>query len=345
MIGDAKLRRKPLEREQSIVKLCQILIVVFLLALSADFILAVEGKIAFTSNRDGEGAIYIMDGDGGNPFKLTEGTNPSWLPDGRSICFLYEDSLWVTDLNGATRQNLTKGRISDISSPAAWSPDGKQIAYWGGIGGVFGVYTMDADGRGSRLIAEGFVLHDDTLSWSRDGNRIVGAPVLPIKNGFGSDIVVMNANGVNHNNLTNDLRARHINPSWSPNGKYIAYVASPDPLRWWPPHNIHVMNADGTNPVILTREDRWAYEWNPTWSPDSRRIAFARQTPDGFHDIFTMKTDGGDLRNITQTHRVSEGSPLWSPPSLAVSRSGRLVTRWGEVKQNAKLHRRGESED
>ena len=331
------MRRKPLERDQSILKSCQILIVVFLLAQSADLVLAVEGKIAFTSIRDGEGAIYIMDGDGGNPFRLTEGTNPSWLPDGRSIGFLYKDSLWVTDLNGATRQNLTKGRINDISSPAAWSPDGKQIAFWGDIGGVSGVHTMDADGRGSRLIAEGFVLHDDTLSWSRDGNRIVGAPVRPIKNGFGSDIVVMNANGVNHNNLTNDLRARHINPSWSPNGKYIAYVASPDPLRWWPPHNIHVMNADGTNPVILTKEDRWAYEWNPTWSPDSRRIAFARQTPDGFHDIFTINADGGDVRNITQTHRVSEGNPAWSPPPLAVFSSGRLVTQWGNLKQGAKL--------
>ena len=141
------MRRKPLEREQSVLKSCQILIVVFLLAQSADLVLAVEGKIAFTSNRDGESTIYIMDGDGGNPFRLTEGTNPSWLPDGRSIGFLYKDSLWVTDLNGATRQNLTKGRINDISSPAAWSPDGNQIAYWGDLGGVSGVHTMDADGR------------------------------------------------------------------------------------------------------------------------------------------------------------------------------------------------------
>ena len=337
MIGDVKLRRKPLEREQSIVKLCQILIVVFLLALSADVILAVEGKIAFTSNRDGEGAIYIMDGDGGNPFKLTEGTNPSWLPDGQSIGFLYEHDLWVTDLNGTVLQNLTKGRLNDISSPAAWSTDGKQIAYWGDLGGVSGVYTMDADGRGSRLIAEGFVLHDDTLSWSRDGNRIVGAPVLPIKNGFGSDIVVMNANGVNHKNLTNNVRARNINPSWSPNGKYIAYVASPDPLRWWPPHNIHVMNADGTNQVILTEEGRWIYEWHPTWSPDSKTIAFVKQTPDGFHDIFTINRNGSDLRNITQTHRVSEASPAWSPAPEAVSSLGRFVTRWGEIKQDGKL--------
>lgn len=106
-----------------------LLLVLFLWIVVGGHAYAVEGKIAFTSNRDGEWAIYIMDGDGGNSYRLTEGTNPSWLPDGQSISFLYEDSFWVTDLNGATRQNLTKGRIDHISSPAAWSPDGNQIAY------------------------------------------------------------------------------------------------------------------------------------------------------------------------------------------------------------------------
>ena len=116
-----------------------------------------------------------MGADGGNPFKLAEGSNPSWLSDGQSMSFFYDSNLWMTDLNGATRRNLTKGRIKSISSPAAWSPDGKQVACWGNFGGVMGVHTMDADGRGIRLIAEGFLLHDDTLSWSSDGNKIAGA--------------------------------------------------------------------------------------------------------------------------------------------------------------------------
>ena len=342
------MRCKSLKRHRPYVRFCLFLIVVCLLATLADLALAVEGKIAFTSNRDGEEAIYIMDADGGNPFELTEGSNPSWLPDGQSISFLYDSNLWVTDLNGSTRQNLTKGRINHFSSPAAWSPDGKQIAYWGNLGGVMGVYTMNADGRGSRLIAEGFLLHDDTLSWSPDGRSIAYSEMRqldpPFKR-FGLDIVVMNANGVNHKNLTNDLRARNINPSWSPNGKYIAYVASPDPFRWWPPHNIHVMNADGTNPVIVTKEDRWAYEWNPTWSPDSKKIAFVKQTPDGFHDIFTMNADGSGLSNITQTHRIGEGAPAWSPAPQAVSSRARLITQWGDVKQGTGLHQRVHSED
>ena len=76
---------------------------IFLWCSVGSSIYGVEGKIAFTSNRDGEEAIYIMDADGGNPFELTEGSNPSWLPDGQSISFLYRGGLWVTDLNGSTR--------------------------------------------------------------------------------------------------------------------------------------------------------------------------------------------------------------------------------------------------
>ena len=87
------------------------------------------------------------------------------------------------------------------------------------------------------------------------------------------------------------------------------------------------MNADGTNQVILTEAGRWIYEEHPTWSLDSKKIAFVKQTPDGFHDIFTINVDGSGLRNITQTHRVSEGSPAWSPAPQAVSASGRMVTQ------------------
>ena len=330
------MRYKLLKKQLSLVRFGLFLVLVCLLAASADFALAVEGKIVFTSKRDGEKAIYVMDGDGGGQSKVAEGSYPAWHPDGQTISFLYEGDLWVTDLNGSNRQNLTNGRINLNSCvPTSWPPDGRQIAYWGNSDQGYGVYAMGTNGGNEQIVEAGWT-RDGRVSWSPDGRSIAYSEMRqldpPFKR-FGSDISVVNANGSNSVNLTVNPAPMNISASWSPDGKKIAYVASPKPFLWLPPHNIHVMSADGTDSVMLTQEERWGYEWNPTWSPDSRRIAFARQTPDGFKDIFSMNADGSDRRNLTQTHRVEEEYPAWSPGAQAVSSTARLVTQWGAVKQ------------
>lgn len=339
---------EPLKRLLSFVKLCMFLIGLLLLTAALNPVQAIEGKIAFTSNWDGEWAIYIMDGDGGNPYRLTDGGSPAWLPDGEKIGFVHDGDLWVIDREGTNRKNITKGRFKEGIKTPAWSPDGEEIAYRSRVGGIFGItdlYLMDADGRNLKKLTND-LHHEDRPSWSPDGRNIAfSADLRPQENLLQSEIFVIDANGRNRGNLTQNPKAGSTHVSWSPDGSRIAYTASPKPLLWYAPHNIHMMNADGTNKVMLTKEDRWAYEWRPAWSPDSKKIAFTKHTPDGFHDIFTINADGSDLRNITQTHRVREGSPAWSPHPLAVSASGRLVTRWVEVKQSTKRHQHGESED
>ena len=80
---------------------------------------------------------------------------------------------------------------------------------------------------------------------------------------------------------------------------------------------VWVANPDMTNQVQLTRgpDDGWF----PTWSPDGSRIAFSsyRTDPDlddgiEVHDVFTMRPDGTDVRQITDSRGYS-GKPSWSP--------------------------------
>ena len=330
------MRCKLLTRQRPSAKLCVFLIALCMLAVSADFVLAVEGKIAFTSRQDGVSTIYIMDADGGNRYKLTEGGEPAWLPNAEQIGYVYREDIWVIDSNGTNRVNITKGRNDFRIRSPDWSPDGRKIAYSGSRDVFRNILDMDARGNNSQFLTNDNQ-HDATPSWSPYGNRIAFR-----KSGQGpkleSDIFVINANGANLMNLTKNPPARNANPSWSPDGKKIAYVAWPKPFLWTPPHNIYVMNSDGTNPIMITEEGPWVYEWQPCWSPDGKKIAFVKHTLDGFEDIFTINADGSGLQNITQTHRVSEWSPAWSPAPLAVSSSGRMVTQWGSVKRSAKSH-------
>ena len=325
-----------------------LLLILALLTAAGSHAYAAEGKIAFTSNRDGERAIYVMDGDGANPYRLTEGGLPTWLPTGEKIGFVHRGDVWVIDRDGTNRENITKGRFEESIAFPSWSPDGSEIVYWSRVGGIFGtpdIYLMNASGRHPKNLTDD-LHYDDRPSWSPDGRQIAFAAYLrPQGQWVESEVFVMDANGGNRINLTQKPRAANSQVSWSPDGTRIAYTATPKPLLWTPPYNIHVTDSDGKHPVILTKQERWAYEWRPCWSPDGKKIAYVKQTPDGFEDIFTINADGSGLQNITQTHRISEGYPAWSPAPQAVSSSGRMVTQWGDLKQGAKPLQRIESED
>lgn len=290
-----------------------------------------SGKIAFTSNRDGKPAIYIMNSDGTYPVRLSSGSHPSWSPDGNRIAFSFGlgrfhggiSDIYVMDADGRNRVNITKGR-HQINREPDWSPDGEKIAFTSNRGGQTNIYVMDADGKNTVNLTPDleFAYSPD---WSPDGKRIV----------FGADrdIFVMDVGGANRINLTQSPRALNLTPNWSPDGRKIAYSTSPKPGLWFAPFNIYLMNADGTNPTMLTEARRWAYEYTPCWSNDGSSIVYDRQEPDGTSDIYVINADGSGTANLTRTPRVRDYSAAWRLSGLSVPRKDRLTTSWGELKQ------------
>ena len=103
-----------------------------------------QAQIAFGSNRDGNGEIYVMDADGGNEQRLTNNRIfdwfPSWSPDGERIAFVSRRDgnaeIYVMDADGDNPRNLTNNRDSDgspawLNSPFSVSPAGKKFTTWG----------------------------------------------------------------------------------------------------------------------------------------------------------------------------------------------------------------------
>jgi Tol biopolymer transport system component len=58
----------------------------------------------------------------------------------------------------------------------------------------------------------------------------------------------------------------------------------------------------------------------PSWSPDSRRIAFAANVECSQYDVYSIGADGKDLRRLTVTTEDSF-DPAWSPDGTTIAYS------------------------
>jgi Tol biopolymer transport system component len=127
------------------------------------------------------------------------------------------------------------------------------------------------------------------------------------------EIYVMDANGTNQRNLTNNPDSDDWYHVWSPDGSRLAFerdiviVTRTLPFVWNP--EIYVVDADGSNQTRLT--DNLAKDQYPTWSPDGSGLAFESDR-DGNTEIYVMDADGSNQRNLTNNPGW-DWAPAWSP--------------------------------
>jgi Tol biopolymer transport system component len=264
---------------------------------------APHGRIAFGSDRDGDGEIYAMNADGTNLTKLTNNEvwdgQPAWSPDGSKIAFGSErdgnDEIYVMNADGTNVIRLTNDPEWDFG--AAWSPDGAKIAFDSIRDGDYDIYVVNADGSGLTNLTMDSA-NNWGAAWSPDGAKIA----------FGSDrdgaaeVYVMNADGSEQTRLTNNP-AWERGPEWSPDGSKIVFHSERDGNM-----EIYVMNADGTAQTRLT--DSPGYDGWPSWSPDGSHIAFHSER-DGDLEVYAMNADGTGQTNLTN-NPAGDRLPSWS---------------------------------
>jgi TolB protein len=282
------------------------------------------GRIAFSSRRDGNYEIYVMNADGTDPRRLTmspgnEEGDPAWSPDGTQIAFSSsresQGTILVMNADGTNLQQLS----SRGGMGPAWSPDGARIAFSCEIHGS-DLYVMNSDGTHEQQLTFTDVPGSKTLifspAWSPDGTQIACVVDFnPDKKMFGETTIHLFNLGSILPGEGDDIAHMHPlprpgspfndDPAWSPDGKQIAFSAVIHGHR-----EIYVIDADGKNLRQLTQSEHFD-ELAPAWSPDGTQIVFQANT-EGQWDIFVMNADSSNLRRLT-TDTSSDVDPDWSP--------------------------------
>jgi Tol biopolymer transport system component len=126
-------------------------------------------------------------------------------------------------------------------------------------------------------------------------NRTAGEGVNNPEGDF--EIFTMNQDGTGLTQLTENA-AFDFDPEWSPDGQKIAFESDRDLFS-----DIFVMSADGSGQTNVTNNR--AFDRSPTFGSDGDKIAFDSNlgagvgNPTGDTEIFTVKLDGTDLRQLT----------------------------------------------
>ena len=269
-------------------------------------------RIAFSSDRDGDFDIYIMDANGKKVTNMTENSigddgSPHWSPVSQKVVFTSNRDgeahmVYLLDVQTGNQRKLTT--FSSFAAFPRWSPNGSQIAYFSAEPSdnphqTRAIWRMKPDGTNlETLVIDGEP--NAHPKYSPDGKWIA----FDSKRDFNTDIYALNLETQELNRLTTHL-GDHLYPVWSPDGKRIAFMSSRDGNA-----DIFTMTVDREQLINLTKSDM--LEAYPTWSPDGEQIAFSRALGDTSLRIYVIDSNGENEVQLVDLP-LRNYFPSWSP--------------------------------
>ncbi len=279
--------------------------------------------------------------------------NPKISPDGMRVVYeiqktnweenAFERNLWIADIPAGESHALTSAKKS--STNAAWSPDGKWIAFLsdrpgqitGTPDGKKQLYVISADGGEAQQLTK--VENDvHALEWAPDSKRIAFSMTDPEpkalkdrKEKYGDYAVVHADYQMMHlwtievpgggalvaepKRLTDGDKFSVGEFSWSPDGTRIAFSAQRDTdLISSETADLYVVTlSDGLVKKIVSTPGP---DTNPQWSPDGKKIAFETAAGAKYYYYTNMKiavvaAEGGTPQILTETFDEDPGLIGW----------------------------------
>jgi Tol biopolymer transport system component len=289
---------------------------------------------------------HVMDPDGSNDRTIGQASCPRFSRDGNALAYQVG---WAdtAELVVAHADGSAPIPIPSVGDPEGdlydLSPDGTQVAWFKFLGASTSADGTGTAGRKSELwvgpvaggpgvrIVPAAEAANEWYSfpiWSPDGRRIAFATSLAVftadnSGSYRTKISVVDVDGSNLHQVTARPGTDGIGLSWSPDGRFLAYVGLPDasplpslgtgtgpPDSFWLPLDVFVIGADGSGDRNLTNSP--AFDLNPSWSPDGAFLAYQTYEAGTAYGLATIPMDGSTPAGQRNLGPISDGA-LWSP--------------------------------
>jgi hypothetical protein len=287
-----------------------------------------NGAIAYVKDQE----LWLVGPGERGPRGVTSGrfdSDPAWSPDGSTLAFT---RLGLGGLDIYTYTPAEDAVVPLTNDPApeydpAWSPDGRRLVFVR----ADELWTMAADGSDAGRIRvssprpDRFGAFDP--AWSPDGARIVFGTNVSDASSLYVQAFTISPDGSGERQLTT-TPGNKFAFAWSPDGSKLAYVSDRNGA-----YEVYAADSGGGGERQLTSESRThcppypctVPAFNPAWSPDGTRIAFAHDH-EGTPRLYTMSAEGGSPAAVTDLSGMPglAGNADWQPAvDLSVAPVGR----------------------
>jgi len=279
--------------------------------------------IAFTSNRAGGNAVFIVSKNGGTPKRLTWHPSPSsargWTNDGKRVLYASTRGSAPSSFNYLFTVSVDGGPSDQVTAQwgfdGSYSPNGRQMAI------------------------------DKMSRWDVEWRAYRGGQNTPL--------IILNLNNQSETLIPNEGKTTDVQPVWV--GQNIYFLSDRDwtmnvwayntrskqlsqvtrfegtDVKWLSARNgqmiieqngyLHTVNASDGSTTQLDITVTGDFPWSETkWETVSNRARAASLSPTGKRalmeargDIYTVPIENGDPRNLTQSSDAADRNPIWSP--------------------------------
>jgi len=250
--------------------------------------------------------------------QVTSGpSSATWSPDGKSVVYSMQGTLWRQAIGDTTAVQLSDGPGYDFQPD--WSPDGRRIVFARWAHEAIELEALDlSSGAITPLTRNGGVNLEPR--WAPDGSRLAFvstmafgrwhvfvAPVSGDSLGAATRLTVDTSSG-----LPRRYYSRwddYISPTWSPDGRELILVSNRGHVHG--SGGIWRMPADSGAAMREIRYEETNWKARPDWSPDGHRIVYSSYLGRQWDQLWLMTADGGDPVQLTYGD-FDATSPRWS---------------------------------